>query len=468
MCKRWYYSEKPLKIEWIFTIVISFVMLVSFFYLDARSLTVWSVNLLDCIADGRLGDYYLVCYLNEYGAASKAFAGSYFVIIPWAVWNIPIWLIQKYWGIAIISNGWMMLWSKLFLVVVEGVVLLFSYKITMLLTNNKIKSLWTVFLSASFPFMLIGVYYSGQSDIIVLAYGTIAVYELLKNNNKLFLLFSAFAIVSKPFFLFPFIIVVLFTEKNIFKIFLKGIAGCSIICIFQIIYADAPMFKESVALTPAGENMDMLTRTSFGRVLMAEGSWFFLLFVILCVIAYIKNEENIRMRNIFIIYFVTATFLLILGFTSIQHYRPIYLVPFLFILFVINDGWYRINMILKTFYSCMTMLAMFCGSQNIFSKSSMESTLVTKIFPLSRKSYDCVRDMVVERIADFEVYHKIFASVSVACVVIMLVINYPLLKKQPEIKCDKCERWIVWIDMAFMAAVLLGVFKIYMGWFSFI
>ena len=101
-CKKWYYSENPLKIEWLFTIAISAVMLVSFFYLDARSLTVWSVNLLDAFADGKLMDYYLYCYINEYGAASAAFAGPYFVLIPWAIWNITIWLIQKYAGVRII------------------------------------------------------------------------------------------------------------------------------------------------------------------------------------------------------------------------------------------------------------------------------------------------------------------------------------------------------------------------------
>lgn len=467
-CKKWYYSENPRKIEWLFTIAISAVMLVSFFYLDTRSLTVWSVNLLDAFADGRLMDYYLYCYINEYGAESAAFAGPYFVLIPWAIWNIPIWLIQKYAGVMIISSGWMILWSKLFLVIVEGVVLVFGYKMTMFLTENRTKALWVVLLSASFPFTLIGVFYSGQSDIIVLAYSSIAVYYLLKDNNKLFLIFSALAIISKPFFLFPFIILVLYTEKNIWKIFAKFIIGYLPTIVFQLIYANAPMFTESYELTPAGENMDMLTRTSFGRVLMTNGSWFFLLFVVLCVIAYIKKSDNTEERNKFIIYFVTATMLLVLGFTSIQHYRPIYVIPFLFILFMLNDEWYRINIILETFYAVTTMGSMFFGSTNIFSKSSMENTLITKIFPLVQKSYDNIYELVTTRIADYEVYHKILASVSVACIVILLVINYPRFKVKPEVDCEKCERWIIWINMLVMAGVILVVFKIFMGWFPFI
>ncbi len=286
-CKKCYFSGKVLKIEWGVAITLSFLMLISFFYLDTRSLTVWSVNLLDAISEGKIWDYYSYCYINEYGAASAAFAGPYIVLIPWAIWNIPIWLIQKYVGIAIISNPFMMIWSKIFLVIAEGIMLLYAYKITMFLTKNKEKAWWVIFLSASFPFTLIGIYYSGQSDIIVLAYATIAIYYLLKDKEKIFLLFSALAIVSKPFFLFPFVVLVLYTEKNIFKVFMKFLSGCSFSIIFQVIYRNAPMFKESYDLTPAGENMDMLTRTSFGRVLGTNGSWFFLLFIILCVIAYI-------------------------------------------------------------------------------------------------------------------------------------------------------------------------------------
>lgn len=467
-CKKWYHYDKPLKIEWGFIVVISTIMLISFFYSDTRSLTVWSVNLLDSIADGKLRDFYLYCYINEYGAASPTFAGPYFAIIPWAIWNIPIWLIQKYAGIAIISNSWLILWSKLFLVLVELLVLWLAYKITLLLTGDKNKSLWVMFLSASFPFMLVGVYYSGQTDIIVIAYGLIAVYELLQRHDKLFLVFSAFAIIAKPFFIFPFILLVLFTEKNILKIFLKLFSGFSLMLLFQLIYSNAPMYQESYDLTLAGQNMDMLTRTSFGNVLMTEGSWFFLFFVFMCVIAYIKKPEENGLRNKFIIYFVNAANLLILGFTTIQHYRPIYLVPFLFIMFMLNNKWYRINVIIETFYSATTLLALFCGSKAIFTKNSMENTLITKVFPLAEKTYDNIRELFLNRIENYETYHKIFASVSVACIVLMLIINYPLLRKESEIDCTKCERWIIWINMFVMALVLLCVFKIFMGWFSFI
>ncbi len=180
------------------------------------------------------------------------------------------------------------------------------------------------------------------------------------------------------------------------------------------------------------------------------------------MIAYIKRTTDDKLKNYFIIYFTTASMLLVLGFTSIQHYRPIYLVPFLFILFMLNDTWYRINMILKTCYSISTFLAICCMSGNIFAKENMEHTLISRFIPLVEKGYTCVREFIEKNIEDYEVYHKILATISVACIVIMLVINYPLLKKKPEIECEKCERWIIWIDMLMMVGALLIVYKMFL------
>lgn len=460
--RKLYFSDKPLLMEWVIVALVSGIMLISFFYIDTRSLTVWSVNLLDAVTDGRVKDFYLICYINEYGASSEICFGPFYQLIPWAIWNIPIWLIQKCFRIAIVSNGWMMLWSKLFLVVAEGVVLLFSYKITMLLTQDRLKSWWVVFLTSSFPFLLIGVYYSGQTDILILAYASIAIYELLKKNNKLFLLFATIAISSKPFFAFPFIILILFTEKNVIRILGKLVIAFIPTVIFNLLYANAPMYKEAGELTASGDNLDMLTRTTFGRVLYTDGSWFFLLFVILCVFAYIKKEDDRIKKNKLIIYFTVAPILLLLGFTTIQHYRPIYLAPFLFILFAINDSWYRINIILKSFYSVTTIFPMCCWTTNMFNRKSIENTLITHLFTLKIDGkYDSFKELVTTVIDNVDIYHKISASVSVACIVVMLIINCPYFRVKPDVPSNKCERWILWIDLLVMLAILYVGFRIF-------
>lgn len=462
-----YYKESPLMIEWLFLFCVCGLMLISFYYIDTKTLTAWSMNLLDAFTEGKIKDFYLMCYINEYGAHSTACYGPFYQLIPLAIWNIPIWLIEKFTNISVIDNAWTMIWSKGFWIIIEVIVLRYTYKITYFLTKDQNKSLWAVYITASFSFVLIAVFYSGQSDILVLALGTIAIYNLILRKEKWFLIWSILAVSVKPFFIFPFVIIVLFTEKHIIKILVKIAISYVPTFVFQILFADAPMFKESYELATASENMDMLTRTSFGNVLMTKGSWFFLLYIILCVIAYIKNE-NTMLREKYIVFFTAASNLLILGFTSIQHYRPVYIAPFLFILFMLNSEWYKVNIILKSFYSFSTIFAMSCGSENFFSRENIDSTLITKIFPIARTEYENIREVVIQYINDYEIYHKIFASVSVACIVIMIVINYPGFKLKPEIDCTNCERWVLWIDLLLTLSVVLITFKVFLNWFSFI
>ena len=168
-----------------------------------------------------------------------------------------------------------------------------------------------------------------------------------------------------------------------------------------------------------------------------------------------------------IIYFISAAYFLVLGFTSIQHYRPIYLAPFLFILIMLNEDWIRINIILKTFYSLTTICALCFGSTNIFAKENIRNTLITEIFELDNKACTNIYEFLTTNIVEYETYHKIFASVSVACIVILLVINYPRFKVKPQIDCTKCERWIIWIDLVVMCGLLFGVFKLFFKGFAF-
>lgn len=460
-CKRLYYSEKPLILEWLTVVLISGIMLISFFYNDTKSLTVWSTNLIEVISEGRLWDFYLECYINEYGAYSPVCYGAFFSIIPWAVWNIPLWAIQKYLGIAIISNGWMMVWSKLFLVVMEVLLLILAYKITMFLTDNKNKALWVVLLTASFPFTYIGIYYAGQTDIISLVFSTAAIYALLRSKTKIFLVLSAMAIATKPIFFFVYILLVLLTEKNLFKILLKVVSGYSITLLFQVAFRNAPMYQESLEIGEAANNFEMMTRSSFGQALWTKGSWFFLLFIVLCVIAYVKQVSG-ENRQRYIVYLTVAPIMLVLAFTAIQHYRPIHLVPFLFIMFMLNEEWYRVNIILKVFYSISTLFATCCFSRFIFEKRSMENTLLNQMVPFQKDKFINIRQAFADFFGDYTVQHRVAATVSVACLLLMLVINYPSFRCKPEIDCKKCERWIYWIDMLLLIPVILYVFAIFL------
>ena len=117
------------------------------------------------------------------------------------------------------------MYAKLFFAAVLAVTLLYSYKILEIIVGEKGKSRKAIYLMASFPMMMIAVYYVGQTDIVSICFFVIAVYQLVQGNKKGFYLWSALSIGAKPYILLAYVAVVLLMEKNIWKILLSCLGG---------------------------------------------------------------------------------------------------------------------------------------------------------------------------------------------------------------------------------------------------
>lgn len=68
---------------------------VIFSFRDGLSLTVWTVEFWDVLFSGNLADFYDYTDLNLRGAPHGAVAGSFLPILPWCLWNFPIWLTHR-------------------------------------------------------------------------------------------------------------------------------------------------------------------------------------------------------------------------------------------------------------------------------------------------------------------------------------------------------------------------------------
>lgn len=121
---------------WIFTAAVSGIMFLSYGYTDLKSLTVWSLNLLDCAWNGNLYHFYSYCAENIYGLHHTYVGANYIPLIPWAIWNIPIWILQKWCGIVAVGHAWALLYSKLFLVAAWGFALFYSHKIIRIISGG--------------------------------------------------------------------------------------------------------------------------------------------------------------------------------------------------------------------------------------------------------------------------------------------------------------------------------------------
>lgn len=463
--KKLYNKEEPLKIEWIFAILIGLIILLMFVYIDTKSLTVWSTNILDCIADGKITKYFTYTSLNIYNLPHKYVSGTLYSLMLWSIWNIPIWIAQRFFNTPIVSNCWSLLWSKLFLVTCLGVTLFYTYKLTKYLTNDKKISKWVVFLSFSFVFTYVGVFYAGQNDILICMFGIMALYYLIKKtkNNRLFYLFSGFAISVKYFFFLPYFILILFLEKDILKILKKLFIGILPTLIFQLVCYILPIF-EKVSITGDTATNSILRNILVGSFQGVSGiiiPLFVVAILILAFVAYNTIPKDENEKNNYIIYFTTVTFLLLFMFTSQTFYRMILLMPFIFIMFSLNKKKFRMNVILESISSLFFIVIRILNSFYFFAieKPILEKSIIT--------SFLKVKDVSVSPNIFFQNHFsnnasmiaQISAAIVFACYAIIIYINFPRRKEKNNTPDLKLERYIIWFRLLIIVPIILYLLK---------
>lgn len=451
-----YKEKKVLRIEWGVAIAISLVMLIAFTYIDLKSLTIWSTDLLDVIVEGRIYDFYEYGAENIYGAPHQYIGCNLFVFIPWAIWNIPIWILQRFAGMKIIDNPLMMLWSKMFLIIVLLLTMYFTYRIVMMIAREKEWAQWIVALALTYPFTYIGVYYSGQSDIISVCFFTIAIYFLLKKDQRLFIICSSCAIAAKPFYLLCYIAIVLLLEKNIGKIFIKLFLGYGITLVLNLLYSNAPMYQKSMEMGPMNKMLELILGNGYDTML-TEGSYLVFVLVLLYFYAYMKrvNEDE---YDKYVIFMAVVPMMLHFMFAGFEHYRMILLTPFLFILFAQNKKYFRINMIVNVIVTFCALMCIINYSTNIFSTQFMEETLFVRIFgetDIANRIYVNLHDIILNKIPNFSIYAKAFAGAFGAGNLILIGINHPRFNKEFRVETENCERWIVWGHMLMLVPFII-------------
>lgn len=452
-----YHSDKVLITEWIMAGIIGAFIFVSFNYSDLRSLTIWSTNLLDVLYDGRFFDYYAFSAQNLHHISHQYVGCDITAFLPWAVWNIPIWLVQRFGGFEIVKTPWMLAWSKLFLVGVLAAILYYTYKVCMILTDNRNKSMWAVFLSASSAYVYIGICYAGQNDILSILFSIIAIYKLMQNKQWMFLLFSALAISVKPFFLFPLIAVILLYEKSIPKAVLKTVSTLSVLLFCKLLFHGAPMYKESLQNGPIN---DMLLNIFSSKISTGFGSisFFAMALVVVYLFCFTRKCPDNNTRNKYSIYAVTVTYMLYFMLCSDTFYRPLLLVPFLFIMIVQNKHLFRYNILLETFMSFFLTLQMALRGSPIFRTVEINYTWVQQLFG-EVKNQDQIRyptlNFALARIGSrlfthiniINILWPAISGIAFICAIIIIVLNFPREKIKLPLDGEVCERWILWLRM---------------------
>jgi hypothetical protein len=446
-------SDKILKVEWIYVAFLSLVAIMTFFFVDLVSLTIWSTNLLDVIWDGNLRGFYAFSAENIHGIYHTLAGMEIFALIPHAIWNIPIWIAQRFFHIEIAQSAYCLIWSKLYLVGLLAAACGVVFKISLLLDQDKNKAMQVCFLSVSSIFVFTGIYYAGQNDIFLLLLGLLSLYFLLKNKGGLFLLFAGLSILAKPFFLFPLVALLLLTEKNLLKVLGKLALCLSFSLPFKVLFLGAPLYRESLSAGSGhliqrflGEGTFPAGLGEFAPVMVCLGA--------LYLFAFLKVPQDEAERNTYIIYVTAAAFLLIPLWTWVEFYRPLILIPLVPLLLVHNTRFFKLNIILeivmsfslsfaKVFYEEVYRTQYMKGLAHLFGVIEGQEFGGLPYYLYHKQGYDAYMD----------IYLPGLQAVFVLSVMALLVINFPAFREarvfQPGriLPLEKAGRGLLWLRL---------------------
>lgn len=339
-------ANRVYKWEWAILIAFALAMLCTSIYNDILITSRQSLIFLDCVASGKPMSFFLEAFNSVTGVAtynvpqSASYPITFYVIF--AVWNLPLWLIQRFTGKDVLISIPGMIWIQLILVLAVFLALREFYLI--LKDNEKTKNYAELgcFLFASSALVLVSVFIMGGYEIMTIFIMLAAIRAWLKDDWKKFLIFSMIAVSLKYFALLYFVPLVLLKEKRFFRIIGMGIASVLLSLVSMV-------FPKPKASTPLTLKL-LKVFTNDAAVKLGEERCL-QIFVIVVIIAFMwafitkpKKEEELHYAVFFLMIIMGA----FTTFADIHYYWSVLAVPVLIMAILLSSGNMNKSLILET------------------------------------------------------------------------------------------------------------------------
>ena len=335
------------RLDWGIFIFISIFCFLSFnqFY-DMRHTVASSFTYLN----GHIFDFYKYNTTLEYIKLNNYMPSSY---ILFAIWNFPLKLLFSMDG-SNIGFG-VIYYNKIFTTLFYIACAIIMYKICKTIGFDDKKSKITSFLWLTTPLAIYSQFIFGQYDIFMVFFTLLGVYFYFKNDDFKFVLFFSIALTFKYFPAFVFIILLIYREKNVFKIIKQCVIFVIPFAIELLIYISDSAFREGVF--------------GFGAILyifhftINDIKIFLMFWIFTCGYVYFNEIKNKSENEKYIFYYLSLVSFMLFGLSVWHPMWIIFITPFLVFGTVINKK-YNIFMILDIFL----MLFFTCHVVNIFPK----------------------------------------------------------------------------------------------------
>lgn len=320
----------------VFSIVIQLVGMSIFSYSDCSFLTTASVNIWDAIYQGRITEYFLLTAENARGSIVLGNPCGILYLLPWAIWNLPIWLTHIDINVPV-NTPLCIFWSKLFLITCSFITANYSKKITSLFVDNKVSILCYVYILGTGS-LFISIAYAGQDEIVYICAFMTALYYFFIEKYKKSIPLMILSVLLCPYMFIPVCIAIVTKFKKISYAIYIGLAAilpdkivswvCGINNIEEYINEGYAFYGRYNYLT----FLDWF----FNRTRLQSGTGsiqiFSCILVLLLGYCFIKQFKSKRDENIFVINAVSFFLVFLITIVAWSHaYRFFIGIPFLVI-----------------------------------------------------------------------------------------------------------------------------------------
>lgn len=204
----------------ILTVCLLFVLLISHTYNDLVATTRHGINFWNILKDGKFLEFYEVNRMasgNIFYAKVQGCAYNILVYIVFAIWNLPLYFLERFAGVDVMNAIPCLVYSKLLVVVCTAVTMYILKKILEEFELPKEHLLLTLYLYVSSTLLVSVIFITGQYDILSVIFQLLGFLAFLKGKNRAFILWFGISFCFKFFAVVIFLPLLLLRDKKVFS-----------------------------------------------------------------------------------------------------------------------------------------------------------------------------------------------------------------------------------------------------------
>lgn len=418
-------------------VIVLAVMMFTMFYADITVTARFSMTFLDSLFDGKFASFYVNAL--ESGIAPEGAVYDIGIYIVFAIWGLPVWILNKIFSIDVMSVG-CLLWFKFLLIFFTLGTILILKKIAIRLGFEDSISRYICYLSGLSMLFVFPIFVAAQYDIIpvfFMLYGTLG--WLNQDQKKCFLGFSI-AFTMKPIAILMYGLLLLLEEKKIRYIVLKAVISMTPVFICKGIYLLNPLNSDSNNIFLEGEISRLL------KVSIPAGnggfSLFFLVGAVIYIAAYLQkltgDMEIDGKKFIWLAFLLWADFCL---FSEVAPYWIVYLAPFLILVLFYNEQSINTSLLLDLIVNAGIIFSMVVSFSWVYGGEKTFSYL------LLRPVYHLINPDNIPTVCgtlrrfQLTMFQPMVNSVVIAAVIAIAYLSYKGIKKNRDAEEVLIENW---------------------------